>query len=81
MTDWRDQALCAQVDPEIHFPEKGGSAREARKVCFACEVRAACLEWAIEHHERFGIWGGKTETQRKRIELERERLRTEQGVA
>jgi len=52
---WQHRALCAQADPEAFFPEKGGSARDAKKVCFACEVRAECLGYALEHDERFGI--------------------------
>ncbi|QRN80660.1 MAG: WhiB family transcriptional regulator, partial [Nocardiopsis sp. BM-2018] len=41
---WQERALCAQTDPEAFFPEKGGSTREAKKVCQSCEVRAECLE-------------------------------------
>jgi WhiB family transcriptional regulator, redox-sensing transcriptional regulator len=64
---WQDRALCAQTDPEAFFPEKGGSTREAKKVCRSCEVRADCLEYALEHDERFGIWGGLSERERRRI--------------
>src|SRR5215472_6468427 len=46
---WQDRALCAQTDPEAFFPEKGGSTREAKRVCRGCEVRAECLEYALEH--------------------------------
>lgn len=55
---WQERALCAQTDPESFFPEKGGSTREAKKVCLACEVRSECLEYALSNDERFGIWGG-----------------------
>jgi WhiB family redox-sensing transcriptional regulator len=64
---WQDRALCAQTDPEAFFPEKGGSTREAKKVCRTCEVRADCLEYALEHDERFGIWGGLSERERRRL--------------
>src|SRR5215475_6939506 len=64
---WLDGALCAQTDPEAFFPEKGGSTREAKKVCRSCEVRAECLEYALEHDERFGIWGGLSERERRRL--------------
>ena len=64
---WQDRALCAQTDPEAFFPEKGVSTREAKKVCRTCEVRAECLEYALEHDERFGIWGGLSERERRRI--------------
>jgi WhiB family transcriptional regulator, redox-sensing transcriptional regulator len=64
---WQDQALCAQTDPEAFFPEKGGSTREAKRVCRSCEVRAECLEYALENDERFGIWGGMSERERRRL--------------
>ena len=72
---WQDQALCAQVDPESFFPEKGGSIKEAKKVCMRCDVRAECLEYALEHDERFGIWGAKSERERREITRERRRQR------
>ena len=64
---WQERALCAQTDPEAFFPEKGGSTREAKKVCRACEVQAECLEYALGHDERFGIWGGMSERERRRL--------------
>jgi WhiB family redox-sensing transcriptional regulator len=64
---WQERALCAQTDPEAFFPEKGGSTREAKKVCMVCEVRAECLAYALEHDERFGIWGGMSERERRRL--------------
>ena len=65
--DWQERALCAQTDPEAFFPEKGGSTREAKRICTTCEVRAECLEYALEHDERFGIWGGLSERERRRL--------------
>ena len=67
---WQDRALCSQTDPEAFFPVKGGSTREAKKVCRGCEVRAECLEYALEHDERFGIWGGLSERERRRFKRE-----------
>ncbi len=64
---WQDRALCAQTDPEAFFPEKGGSTREAKKICQCCEVCAECLEYALAHDERFGIWGGMSERERRRL--------------
>ena len=64
---WQERALCAQTDPEAFFPEKGGSTREAKKVCVSCEVRAECLEYALENDERFGIWGGMSERERRKL--------------
>jgi WhiB family transcriptional regulator, redox-sensing transcriptional regulator len=64
---WQDRALCAQTDPEAFFPEKGGSTREAKRICLGCEVKDACLDYALAHDERFGIWGGLSERERRRL--------------
>lgn len=64
---WQERSLCAQTDPEAFFPEKGGSTREAKKVCTGCDVRKECLEYALEHDERFGIWGGLSERERRKL--------------
>lgn len=64
---WQSRALCAQTDPEAFFPEKGGSTREAKRVCLSCEVRVECLEYALAQDERFGIWGGLSERERRRL--------------
>ena len=64
---WQERALCAQTDPEAFFPEKGGSTREAKKICTGCEVKAECLEYALANDERFGIWGGLSERERRRL--------------
>ena len=68
---WRLDALCAETDPEAFFPEKGGSTREAKRVCTGCSVRTECLEFALANDERFGIWGGLSERERRRVRLER----------
>jgi WhiB family redox-sensing transcriptional regulator len=65
--DWHERALCAQTDPEAFFPEKGGSTREAKKICTGCEVRSECLSYALANDERFGIWGGLSERERRRL--------------
>ena len=64
---WQEEALCAETDPEAFFPEKGGSTREAKKICTGCEVKAQCLEYALANDERFGIWGGLSERERRRL--------------
>ena len=64
---WQERALCAQTDPEAFFPEKGGSTREAKRICSGCEVKAECLDYALAHDERFGIWGGLSERERRRL--------------
>jgi WhiB family redox-sensing transcriptional regulator len=67
---WQEDALCAETDPEAFFPEKGGGGNNlaaARAVCAACTVAADCLDYAIRNGERFGVWGGLTDRQRRRI--------------
>jgi WhiB family redox-sensing transcriptional regulator len=64
---WQADSLCAQTDPEAFFPEKGGSTRDAKKICTSCEVRSQCLEYALHNDERFGIWGGLSERERRKL--------------
>lgn len=65
--EWRADALCQYTDPEAFFPEKGRSTAAAKRVCTACPVRAACLAFALERRERFGVWGGTSERERREI--------------
>lgn len=65
--DWQERALCPQVDAELFFPDKGGSTKEAKKICGLCEVREECLQAALDGDERFGIWGGLSERERRRL--------------
>ena len=62
---WQDQANCLGVDPDLFFPERGASTREAKEVCRGCVVRLDCLEYALANGEKFGIWGGLSERERR----------------
>ncbi|HEX6208360.1 MAG TPA: WhiB family transcriptional regulator [Actinomycetota bacterium] len=64
---WQERARCREFDPEIFFPEKGGSSREAKRICAQCEVRIECLKYALRHDERYGVWGGMSERERRRL--------------
>jgi WhiB family redox-sensing transcriptional regulator len=65
---WRDEALCAQTDPEIFFPEPGQSPHAAKQVCAECPVRVECLTDALDHRDiAFGVRGGLTPTQRREL--------------
>ena len=64
---WQTQANCMGVDPELFFPERGASTREAKEVCRGCVVRDDCLEYALANGEKFGIWGGMSERERRRL--------------
>lgn len=65
--DWVADALCAQTDPEIFFPEKGKSSAEAKLVCRSCPVAEECLEFAIVTRQKFGVWGGLSPDERSRV--------------
>lgn len=65
--EWTRDAVCAQTDPEAFFPEKGDSTRPAKRICAACPVRAECLAYALDHDERFGVWGGLSAVERRRL--------------
>ena len=77
--DWQSRANCMGVDPELFFPERGSSTREAKVVCRGCVVREDCLEFAIANGEKFGIWGGMSERERRRVR--RARVLQQRGLA
>lgn len=67
--DWRDQAACREVDPELFFPapRARGSVKQvlqAKRVCARCPVREVCLEWALDSGQHTGVWGGLSEDER-----------------
>lgn len=64
---WMEQAICPQTDPELFFPEKGSSTKEAKRVCLDCPVREACLSYAMRTDQRFGVFGGLSERERRRL--------------
>jgi len=74
--DWRDDALCAQTDPDLFHPERGQSTRRAKDVCRACEVRTECLDYALGT-EPHGVWGGLSEKERRALS----RRRSDQAAA
>lgn len=68
---WQDYANCRGADADLFFPERGASTRKAKSICGACEVRAECLDYAVDMGEKFGIWGGLSERERRRVRRER----------
>lgn len=74
---WQEYANCLGVDPDLFFPERGASTREAKEVCRGCIVKDQCLEFALDNSEKFGIWGGMSERERRRIRRARAIARRE----
>lgn len=71
--DWADWGVCGETDPEAFFVEKGGSTRPAKRICAGCPVRQECLDYALEHDEAFGVWGGLSARERRGIARSRRR--------
>ena len=72
--------LCAQTDPAVWYPEKGGvvQARLAVKLCRQCPVRRRCLEYALDsepHFTHYGVWGGYATKKLSRMRMLRQALR------
>jgi WhiB family redox-sensing transcriptional regulator len=60
---WKARAKCRGLDPDLFFPGKGESTKEAKRVCASCPVQPECLAYGLD--EFFGIWGGEPERQRR----------------
>ncbi|MFB6626464.1 WhiB family transcriptional regulator [Streptomyces sp. NPDC056374] len=71
LPSWFDDGLCAQTDPDLFFPEKGGSTKGAKDVCQECPIRTECADYAIDRDERWGVWGGLSEKERRRLRSNR----------
>ncbi|MDF3293674.1 MULTISPECIES: WhiB family transcriptional regulator [Streptomyces] len=79
--NWRDKAACRDEDPELFFPiGTAGPAllqiKGAKTVCERCPVADVCLEWALEHGEESGVWGGLSEDERRVLRRRSARKRT-----
>ena len=70
--DWQVSAACKGSDANLFFPERGASTRVAKAICRECAVRDECLDFAIDTGEKFGIWGGMSERERRRVKSERQ---------
>ena len=72
---WQDNGACRGADADLFFPERGASTRRAKQICSECAVQVECLEYAICTGEKFGIWGGMSERERRRIRRQRNAAR------
>ena len=72
MPSWTEEANCKGADADLFFPERGASTRKAKAICMACTVQDECLEYAVQNSEKFGIWGGLSERERRRVKRQRE---------
>jgi WhiB family redox-sensing transcriptional regulator len=65
---WQDRAACFGIDPDVFFPISEEEAGPALTYCRICRIREECLAWALKNGERYGVWGGLTEQQRRRLQ-------------
>lgn len=70
-TGWVEQAACQGLDVRLFYPDGGNRSGRARRVCAGCLVRASCLEHALTTNERWGVWGGKSEDERRAMRRQR----------
>jgi WhiB family transcriptional regulator, redox-sensing transcriptional regulator len=72
-TDWMREGKCRDLSPTIFFPSDGIGVQTAQQICVDCPVSHACLQYALDERVDHGVWGGKSERERRRI-LRRRRL-------
>jgi WhiB family redox-sensing transcriptional regulator len=65
--EWRQHGACRGIDPDLFYPERGESLEAAKQICAACPVRGECLDFALDLNEKFGVWGGKSERERRKL--------------
>lgn len=76
--DWRSQGACLSADPDLFFPisatgSSGSQIAQAKAVCASCAVRQECMDFALDHGDVQGIWGGATDDERRRLRRSRYR--------
>lgn len=74
IADWRDDAACRDADVELFFAHDDASIEAALSFCRTCPVRQECLEYALQAGERYGVWGGTTELERRQLARQRRRV-------
>jgi WhiB family transcriptional regulator, redox-sensing transcriptional regulator len=70
--DWQKDGACCGKGPDLWFPPRGtpyAKILEAKRICSDCPIKQKCLDYALWHGDRAGIWGGKTEKERRNLRL------------
>jgi len=70
--EWRLHAECQGADPDLFFPDQGGTIREAKAICDECSVQVECLEYALATGMKYGVWSGTPPAVRRKILKERD---------
>lgn len=69
--DWMPLARCRTEPAELFFPSDGKGVVRARQVCALCPVQSECLDYALRNHMEHGVWGGKSERERRALQRQR----------
>lgn len=69
--NWKQRARCRDLDTNIFYPEDGLGVESAKAICANCVVITDCLEYALANREEYGVWGGQSERERRRIRSRR----------
>ncbi len=64
---WVSYAAGRDCDPDLFFPGPEADTARAIQICDSCAVREQCLDYALTVRERYGVWGGTTERERRRM--------------
>jgi WhiB family redox-sensing transcriptional regulator len=64
---WMADGKCREVPPAVFFPSDGLGVQAAQRICAECPVSDACLEYALANRIDHGVWGGRSERERRRI--------------
>jgi len=67
VNDWRAEAACRGMDTALFFTERGEGHDDTKALCRNCPVKAECLRFALDNGEKFGVWGGLSERERRRL--------------
>ena len=66
-TQWMAEGKCREAPPSAFFPSDGLGVQAAQRICADCPVADACLEYALAHRIDHGVWGGRSERERRRL--------------
>ncbi len=64
---WRVKGACQGLDPDIFYPDNDDNCDQAISICKTCQVRIACLNYALDSREKQGVWGGASARERRRL--------------
>jgi WhiB family redox-sensing transcriptional regulator len=65
--EWREFRACKNLEVSTFFPTGTAQYKNALRICSQCKVSKACLDYSVSNNIRYGIWGGKGESQRIRL--------------